>query len=1017
MVNSNRQSTRRTVWLHIHWLLVCMSALLAPLDNAQADGLGFHAPSWYEIVFGGLLVLVAIFGYHRTRIAEKKHRHSEARLREIINFADGILSEADADTLEFTYVSPSAERLLGYPLEDWYQPDFWLQHVHPDDREAAEKYCMEHVAKGESHEQEYRFAHRDGHYIWLRDMISVVEEPDKTRRARGLMIDITEHKKTQARLHELIESTDGILWEASATGFTFNYISPSAERLLGYPNENWLQPGFWVDHIHPDDRKWVPDYCAEHTRRGEDHDFEYRFFHANGEVVWLRDIVSVIRENGDVRWLRGLMIDITEQKRIEARLIEQREAVLEVVEDSPVACALSDHQQSFTYVNPAFTRMLGYQVEDISPLDKWRETVYPDPEYRRWVSESWQNKNSVDYRGNKVGSMELRVRCKDGSDITVVIHAAPYATSSAGKERLVVFHDVTQRKQMEDELMFKSTLLATQLEASIDAVLMVDDNRDVVAANQRYLDLWGLTQADIAPGVDSKLQRNKKAELVDIEPFVERLEFLYAHTDESSLDEITFRDGRVFDRYSAPMLGDGGHYYGRLWSYRETTERKRSEELIWTQANFDQLTNLPNRRMLNARLEQEMKKAARSGQTISIMCLDLDHFKEVNDTLGHAMGDELLKAAAQRLLSCVRKSDIVARLGGDEFVVALCDQEANQNVELVADKILKAFKEPFSLGQEVAYISTSIGITCYPQDASEFETLLKNGDQAMYAAKSNGRSGFHFYTASMQAGALQRMHTLNDLRVALKEDQFQLVYQPIVQLATGDVNKAEALLRWHHPERGVVPPNEFIHLAEESGMIVEIGNWVFRTAAQQVAEWRKMNYANFQISVNTSPVQFRDTGDDLDNWFEYLEQLQLDGNALNVEITEGMLMEAQSGVIERLLAFRDAGIHVSLDDFGTGYSSLTYLKKFDIDYLKIDQSFIANLAPGSDDMALCEAIIVMAHTLNLQVIAEGIETEKQRDLLTAAGCDFGQGYLFSKPIAADEFEKLLHTPIASSDYC
>jgi diguanylate cyclase (GGDEF)-like protein/PAS domain S-box-containing protein len=468
------------------------------------------------------------------------------------------------------------------------------------------------------------------------------------------------------------------------------------------------------------------------------------------------------------------------------------------------------------------------------------------------------------------------------------------------------------------------------------------------------------------------------------------------------------RDGSAFPVEGSTSVFEGS--MGRFVTYllRDLSERKRAEGLIWKQANFDSLTGLPNRFMFLDRMEQEIRKAHRAGLPLALMFIDLDRFKEVNDTLGHSMGDILLKDAAQRLSSCVRETDTVARLGGDEFTIILGDLDDPTSVERIAQDILQKLAEPFQLGIETAYISASIGVTLYPGDATGIEELLKNADQAMYAAKNQGRNRFNYFTPAMQKVAQARMRLAGDLRGALADHQFRVHYQPIVELATGAIHKAEALIRWQHPTRGLVNPAEFIPIAEETGMIIGIGDWVFRETAHQAAIWRASHHAKFQISVNVSPAQFRHDGAiNFKAWFDYLQKLGLPGQSIVVEITEGLLLDADAAITGQLLAFRDAGIQVSLDDFGTGYSSLSYLKKFDIDYLKIDQSFMRNLEANSDDMALCEAIIVMAHKLGLKVIAEGVETEEQRGLLAAAGCDYGQGYLFSRPVPAEQFEALL----------
>ncbi|HZV99737.1 MAG TPA: EAL domain-containing protein [Methylophilaceae bacterium] len=443
-----------------------------------------------------------------------------------------------------------------------------------------------------------------------------------------------------------------------------------------------------------------------------------------------------------------------------------------------------------------------------------------------------------------------------------------------------------------------------------------------------------------------------------------------------------------------------------IGTHTDISARKQSEAQVIRLAHYDAVTNLPNRVLFLDRFQHEIKNAHRTGQAIALMYLDLDRFKEVNDTLGHDIGDQLLKETAQRLVSCVRATDTVARLGGDEFTVILNIHDHTHSAEHVAQNILKILAKPFHLGNEQVYVTTSIGISIYPEDAEDVEVLLKNADQAMYAAKAHGRNRYYYFTPSMQEAALTRMRLTSDLRIALQADQFKIFYQPIVDLSTGKIHKAEALIRWQHPARGLINPTEFIPIAEETGLIFEIGDWVFNEAANQAAKWRRLR-PDFQISVNKSPVQFRTGGKSHINWQNHLSSLELPGNSIAVEITEGSLLDASTSVMNQLDEFRKTGIQIAIDDFGTGYSALTYLRRFNIDYLKIDRSFITNIMAGSSDMILCEVIIVMAHKLGMKVIAEGIKTKKQLDLLVNAGCDYGQGYWFSQPVSADKFEQLL----------
>ncbi len=444
---------------------------------------------------------------------------------------------------------------------------------------------------------------------------------------------------------------------------------------------------------------------------------------------------------------------------------------------------------------------------------------------------------------------------------------------------------------------------------------------------------------------------------------------------------------------------------------RDITSKKESEEIIWRQANFDKLTGLPNRHMFHDRLDQEIKKAHRADLQMALLFIDLDHFKEINDTLGHDMGDILLIEVSRCITSCVRESDTVARLGGDEFTVIISEVNDTRNVERVAQEILKKLSEPFQLGDEVVYISASIGITLYPNDAATVEDLLKNADQAMYVAKSRGRNRTSYFTAELQEAAQERRRLTHDLRSALAAEQLIIYFQPIVDLATSRIQKAEALVRWHHPERGLLKPIEFIQLAEETGLINGIGDHVFKEAARWARRWRQLFANDFQISVNMSPIQFQSLEHSCDAWSDYLHDIDLAGQNIVIEITESLLLNASTGVTDKLLKFRDAGIQVAIDDFGTGYSSLSYLKKFDIDFLKIDKAFVDNLETGINDVALSEAIIVMAHKLGLKVIAEGVETKMQCKILTDAGCDYAQGHLFSRALPPEEFEALLNQSI------
>ncbi len=466
---------------------------------------------------------------------------------------------------------------------------------------------------------------------------------------------------------------------------------------------------------------------------------------------------------------------------------------------------------------------------------------------------------------------------------------------------------------------------------------------------------------------------------------------------------------RWLETHATPLRGAGGGITALLGITRDVTAKKRAEELIWRQANFDLLTGLPNRFMFHERLEQEIRSARRSGGVLALIYLDLDDFKGVNDSLGHSVGDRVLIEAAQRIAACVRTSDTVARLGGDEFTVLLPRLRDSADADKVAAAIIARLKEPFAPGAEhgTVFLSASAGITLYPDDGGDAETLLKNADQAMYAAKARGRNRYSYFTSALQAQAQARQELLGDLRRGLAEGQFMLYFQPVVELASARLVKAEALLRWAHPARGLVSAGEFIPLAEETGLIQPLGEWVFREATRWASHWAGLHAPGFQIGVNISPVQLHNDALDIDAWLAAIAEAGLPGASLVAEITESVLLDPDPDVAGKLSRLRSAGVQMAIDDFGTGYSALSYLKHFAVDYLKIDQTFVRDLATDAHDRALTEAIIAMAHRLGLKVIAEGVETEAQRSLLAAAGCDYGQGYLFARPLPASEFEALL----------
>lgn len=438
---------------------------------------------------------------------------------------------------------------------------------------------------------------------------------------------------------------------------------------------------------------------------------------------------------------------------------------------------------------------------------------------------------------------------------------------------------------------------------------------------------------------------------------------------------------------------------------RDISRRKQLERRIHHQANFDTLTGLPNRALFMDRLEHELIRAHRQDSRVALMFIDLDRFKWVNDTLGHAAGDQLLKEASRRLLECIRKSDTVARLGGDEFTIILPDMNRGPFAERVAAKILDKLAMAFDLeGQEV-YISGSIGVTIFPDDAGDVQGLLKNADSAMYRAKNDGRNAYRFFTPDMHAEALERMTLEKELRYAIPRQQLEIHFQPIIHLESGRLLGAESFLRWRHPERGYVPPNLFVPLAEETGIISVITEWALLAACQQARIWREGIFGSeFFVSVNLTCTRCRDFSTD-DKIPGILNKAGLPPSALVLEITENILMENEAKAMAMLHHLKRLGVRLWLDDFGTGYSSLSFLKKLPVHGVKIDRSFVMDLPGDVEAVALVEAVISLAHSLQREVVGEGVETEAQRGFLLDHSCAMGQGYFLGRPMPADEFQK------------
>ncbi|WP_456405814.1 putative bifunctional diguanylate cyclase/phosphodiesterase [Thiolapillus sp.] len=560
--------------------------------------------------------------------------------------------------------------------------------------------------------------------------------------------------------------------------------------------------------------------------------------------------------------------------------------------------------------------------------------------------------------------------------------------------------EVEERKRIEKELQLTSSVF----QYSREGIMITDADGRILRVNQAFSEITGWEEK-AAVGRNVDMLRSGRHD----EEFYRTMQKTLEQTGVWQ-GEIWHRrrNGEVYPewRNTSAVVDSQGKVIQYVCIFTDITDKKLSEKHIHRLAHYDVLTNLPNRVLLHERLEQALLVARRHDRVVGVMFIDLDRFKLINDTLGHPLGDQLLKEMAHRLEECIRPGDTVARVGGDEFTVILEDMASSEDAGLIARKILASISRPVELGGHSTYTTASIGISLFPEDGMDVPALFKNADVAMYRTKQQGGNAYQYFEKEMHKNALKRLQLESGLRHAIDNDEFLIHYQPQVDMRDGRIIGVEALIRWQHSELGLIPPDHFISIAEETGLILSIGRWVIRTACAQFQSWLVQGIAPELISINLSGRQFQDQllGDHI---ADIIGDEGLQSDQVEFELTETFLMENPERSISTLNALKEIGFKIAIDDFGTAYSSLSYLKQFPIDRLKIDRSFVRDIPADSDDMAITQAIIAMAASLGLAVIAEGVETREQSDFLVGNGCSHGQGYLFHRPLPAWEITELL----------
>jgi len=656
----------------------------------------------------------------------------------------------------------------------------------------------------------------------------------------------------------------------------------------------------------------------------------------------------------------------------------------------------STPSRSIHFINRSFTNLTGYGDADFRNQTEWFELAYPDSAYRAELEEKWvlSFKNCIEFSA-PFKPLEAWICCKNGdkkyvqwSAIIVQDHYVIYA------------HELTQQKAHEDSLKIASSLY----EAIGDSVVITDTYNHILAVNPSFKQTTGFSDADVLnQGITNILFDN---------PFNSVFKDMWGELDSSERWEgqvtLQLKDGTLVTKFLSVYVTQSktAGNSQRIWLFSDVTPHKMTRAIIYKQANYDALTGLPNRRLMNERLEQAITKAEINNTGFALVYLDIDNFKDINDTMGHDIGDQVLVAVSKLFTENLRSSDMVARLGGDEFTFIIDLIKDRNSIELILNNLFNKFENPIPIENRMHHISLSAGVAIYPADAVNSRGMLMRADQAMYAAKSAGKDGHHFFNQTMQQNADKKVNILSEIRQGLKNHEFELLYQPIVNLTTGKVYKAEALIRWRLPDGTIRLPGEFLRIAEETGVIIPIGEWVFNSVLKLLTQL-KDTQPDFSIAINVSPVQFNSRQDFSGRWVNDIKAAGLNPGALCLEITEQLMLKMSPPVQNRINHLQSAGIEFSVDDFGTGYSSLAKLKTMQFDYIKMDKIFIDSIVGPSSDVSLAQAVITMANGLQLKTVAEGIETVEQLEALSKLGCQFGQGYLLYSPLSEEKLIEII----------
>lgn len=873
------------------------------------------------------------------------------------------------------------------------------------------------------------------HEGYLYEIVATLE---KVQHQAELTRERISLKKTSLRLSHLLAASPTILYNLNFVEKTLQsiWVSENIERLLGYTQEEALAPDWWYSHVHPNDREAAVSVRQSVLFADGQLTHDYRFFHRTGRVVWILDELRLVR-NMDGRPLEivGAWLDISEHKRDELIRGAHQSALDLIVTNQPLAVILNDIAQRLETISPDMlvsillldkhTGRLKHNVAPSLPDDyiaaidqlkigdgvgscgtsAWRgePVIVSDIDQHPY----WQPYLELTRKANLHACWSVPFKDEAGrvlGTFSIYYHTPrePVPADLALINEFVSIAALAVQKVYATETLKQA---AAVFESTREGVVITDLQSRIVAVNRAYTEITGYSEAQVL-GKNPKIVQSGRHD----KSFYQAMW--------SSLTQVGYWCGEVWSRRSngeiypqwltiSTVCNDRNEPSNYVGVFTDITQTKQSEARLMHLAHYDPLTDLPNRLLVQSRLHHAIERAQRHNYRIATLYLDLDRFKNVNDSLGHPVGDELLIMLASRLKKRLREEDTLARLGGDEFLLVLENIKDTSEPATVAQTLINLLATPFILpsGHEI-FINASVGISVFPDDANSVTELIQHADMAMYLAKQEGRNTYRYHTEALSTAANERLILETHLRYALTAGEFVLHYQPLIHAGSGRVVGVEALVRWQPPNKAMVSPGKFIPIAEETGLIVPLGEWVLRTACAQGRAWIDAGLPPLVMAVNLSVRQFQ-SANLIELTQRVLEETKFPAICLELELTESMFMEHAEQSIDTLKTLKALGVSLAIDDFGTGYSSLTYLKRFPIDKLKIDQSFIHGLADDPNDREIAATIIAMARSLKLAVLAEGVESEQQLDFLRQHGCDYYQGFLFHRPVPALEFEAWL----------